>query len=279
VFKLNIDGSGFTNLHSFTALDPSTGFNSEGAGPNGLILSGNTLYGTTYSGGSSGYGTVFAVKTNGTGFTALHSFTANPTAGLIVLGDTLFGTTVSGGTGGGGTVFAVNTGGTGFTNLHNFTNNSSDGSFLRAGLTLAGNTLYGAAGLGGSFGIGTVFALNTDGTGFTKLHNFSGSSNGGSPVGRLIVSGNSLYGMAYPGSSSGNGTVFSLSFPLPQLTITPSGTTVILTWPANVAGFDYTGYRLQKANAIAGPFADVPGATSPYFIPITSPRQFFRLVQ
>ena len=42
----------------------------------GLILSGNTLYGTTIDGGSSGNGTVFAVNTDGTGFTNLHSFTA-----------------------------------------------------------------------------------------------------------------------------------------------------------------------------------------------------------
>src|SRR5450756_1636931 len=65
----------FTTLHSFTLLNNST--NSDGANPlGGLILSGNTLYGTAYGGGSSGNGTVFAVHTNGTGFTNLHSFTA-----------------------------------------------------------------------------------------------------------------------------------------------------------------------------------------------------------
>src|ERR1039457_6106138 len=59
----------FTNLHSFNY--------SDGAYPYaGLILSGNTLYGTTVQGGSSGYGAVFAVSTAGTGFTNLHSFTA-----------------------------------------------------------------------------------------------------------------------------------------------------------------------------------------------------------
>jgi hypothetical protein len=52
-----------------------------------------------------------------------------------------------------------------------------------------------------------------------------------------------------------------------------------LTWPANVAGFDYTGYGLQKSSAITGPWVYVPGSWSPYFIPITSPQQFFRLVQ
>jgi len=281
VFKLNTDGSGFTNLHSFTAPDPSTGFNSDGNTPNGLILSGNILYGTAYSGGSSGAGTVFKLNTNGTGFTTLHSLTDNPAAGLIILSNTLFGATVAGGSGGGGTVFALGTNGTGFTNLHNFTNNSSDGSFLRAGLVLRGNTLYGAAGVGGTSGIGTVYAVHTDGTGFAQLHSFSRSNNGASPVGGLILSGDSLYGMAYPRSSSVSGTVFRLSF-RPQVAIAPSGilpSVLIISWPSHVAGFDYTGYRLQKANALTGPFADVPGSSSPYSIPITSAQQFYRLIQ
>src|SRR5438132_13817140 len=65
----------FTTLHNFTALNSST--NSDGARPPaGLISSGNTLYGTARQGGSSGDGTVFAVTTNATGFTNLHSFTS-----------------------------------------------------------------------------------------------------------------------------------------------------------------------------------------------------------
>ena len=50
-----------------------------GAGA-GLILSGNTLYGTAYRGGSSGNGTVFAVNTDGAGLAA----------GLILSGNTLY---------------------------------------------------------------------------------------------------------------------------------------------------------------------------------------------
>jgi len=40
-----------------------------------LILSGNTLYGTTYFGGGvSGVGMVFKVNSDGTGLTTLHTF-------------------------------------------------------------------------------------------------------------------------------------------------------------------------------------------------------------
>src|SRR5262249_16653122 len=46
VFRLNIDGTGFTNLHSFRYWD------SDGAGPiNGVVLLENSLYGATGSGG------------------------------------------------------------------------------------------------------------------------------------------------------------------------------------------------------------------------------------
>src|ERR1043165_6449047 len=83
------------------------GINGDGAYPNaGLILSGNTLYGTASRGGSLGSGTVFKVNTDGTRFTSLHSFTAtdgaDPVAGLILSGGTLYGTTAYGGSSGNG---------------------------------------------------------------------------------------------------------------------------------------------------------------------------------
>src|SRR5436309_9473835 len=89
----------FTILHSFTATDPNTRANSDGASPaGGLVtdLSGNTLYGTARSGGSSGNGTVFALHADGTGLTNLYSFTGGrdgiaPLGGLIFSGNTLYG--------------------------------------------------------------------------------------------------------------------------------------------------------------------------------------------
>jgi hypothetical protein len=61
VFAVDTDGSGFTTLHTFEAAAPSTGTNTDGGSPNGLILSSNTLYGTANSRGNSGYGTVFSL--------------------------------------------------------------------------------------------------------------------------------------------------------------------------------------------------------------------------
>ena len=310
VFAISTNGTGFTNLYGFTATSgPAPSTNSDGANPSaGLILAGNTLYGTATDGGSSGEGTVFAVNTDGTGFTNLHSFTApqsetnsdgaQPSSDLILAGNTLYGTALAGGSAGVGTVFAVNTNGTGFAILHSFTN-GSDGSWPSAGLILSGHTLYGTAEgppAGGDYSSdeGTVFALNTDGTGFTTLYSFTAASynstfdyytnsNGANPVG-LILSGYTLYGTAGDGGSAGRGTLFSLSFP-PQLTITLAGTNVILTWPATVTGFDYSGFVLQSTANLASPAVWTSVVPSPILVnglftvtnSISSTQQFYRL--
>ena len=58
VFKINIDGTGFTNLALPYFL---TGY-SDGADPGSVVLSGNTLYGTASEGGTNGDGTVFSLS-------------------------------------------------------------------------------------------------------------------------------------------------------------------------------------------------------------------------
>jgi uncharacterized repeat protein (TIGR03803 family) len=208
---------------------------------------------------------------------------ANPNAGLVLSGGTLYGTTATGGSWGGGTVFAINTNGTGFMLLHAFTG-GSDGANPWAGLVVSGNTLYGVAYRGGSEGGGTVFAINSDGSGFTNLYSFASGPDGANPIGGLFLSGNTLYGTADLGGGSGNGTVFSLSFK-PQLTVIPSATNVVVRWPTNYAGFDYTGYRLQSTTNLASSAwtTNLPG---PVVISsmntVTNPisgKQFFRLRQ
>ncbi len=218
MFALNTDGTSYTTLHAFT--------NSDGAyRPDaGLILSGNTLYGTTVAGGTSGQGTVFAVNTAGSSFATLYSFEGlsppfystnstgnNPEAGLILSGNTLYGTARGGGISGNGTVFSVNTDGTGFKNLHDFGGYPSDGANPYARLVLSGNTIYGTAYNGGSSRDGTVFKVNVDGTGFTNLHSFTGGSSGANPYAGLILLGNTLYGTTTVGGSSGFGAVFSVN--------------------------------------------------------------------
>jgi uncharacterized repeat protein (TIGR03803 family) len=221
-----------STLYVFTATSlPSPGINSDGALPKGgLMLSGDSLYGTASEGGRWGEGTVFKIYVDGMGFANLHNFTAtsgpspginsdgaSPNAGLILSGGILYGTAGQGGSSGNGAVFALNTNGTGFINLHGFTSLSdvypyvnADGADPSAGLTLSGNTLFGTAFAGGSGGGGTIFMVNTDGTGFETLHDFTNAIDGAEPGG-LILSSNTLFGTTGQGGSLGYGTIFEVN--------------------------------------------------------------------
>jgi uncharacterized repeat protein (TIGR03803 family) len=300
IFCLNTDGSGFTNLHSFY------GIPYEGAYPqSGLILSGNILYGTSAFGNvgsSSSDGTVFSLNANGTAVSTLHSFTSDnagtnwdgsgPEASLVISGNRLYGVTYRGGSSGYGTVFAVNTDGNDFTVLHNFSGYPTDGANPAAGLILSANALYGTTAYGGSHGTGTIFSLNTDGTVFAILHNFTAisggtNSDGANPQPVLVLSGNTLYGTALDGGAYGVGTVFSISWPVPQLSATHSGTNFILAWPSGVSGFWYNAYALQYTTNLVSPFSWKTNLPTPIIlagqntvtVPITSPEMFFRLSQ
>ena len=77
--------------------------------------------------------------------------------------------------------------------LHTFTN-TPDGASTFSGLVLAGGSLFGTARSGGTNNSGIVFAVNTDGSGYRILHDFSSDPNGGSPNAALVVAGDTLYG-------------------------------------------------------------------------------------
>src|SRR3954469_6554260 len=94
-----------------------------------------------------------------------------------------------------------------FTTLYTFTRTvrgvNDGGINPRAGLIVSGSNLYGTSRSGGGFGNGTIFALNTngsgpDGSGFAVVHSFCtfscNVSEVGHPFAGLILSGNSFYG-------------------------------------------------------------------------------------
>ena len=197
----------------------------------GLLLNGNTLYGTTANGGTSGNGTVFAVNTGGSNYLVLYDFAplgtfstnfdgANPQSTLILLSNTLYGTARNGGyvsngssITGNGTVFSIVTNGANFTNLLNIPPSEP---YPAAGLVSDGSTLYGTTfGFSGGSQFGSVFKVATNGTGFTSLQTLGGfgsSSTGWNPESTLVLDGSSLYGTTTAGGSlSGNGTVFKVN--------------------------------------------------------------------
>ena len=161
IFKLTTNGT-FASLYSFSGTN-------DGANPYAGLAQGSdgNLYGTTFFGGTNGYGTVFRFATNST-FTTLVSFGntngAYPQAGVIQASDgNFYGTTSAGGAytndagQGYGTIFEMTTNGT-LTTLISF--NGTNGASPQAGLVQStdGN-FYGTTANGGTNGYGTVFRL------------------------------------------------------------------------------------------------------------------------
>jgi uncharacterized repeat protein (TIGR03803 family) len=169
-----------------------------------LVVSGNAIYGMTAGGGVADDGVIFRMNTDGTGFALLHTFVAStgdgwaPHGSLVLSGSTLYGMTSQGG-GGAGSIFQINTDGTGYSRLHAFAGGTADGSKPLGDLLIAGNTLYGPTSLGGTFNLGTIFEINTDGSGYGLLHSFAGAPNDGNGPSNLIISGSTLYGMTGAG--------------------------------------------------------------------------------
>ena len=209
VFKVSAGGAE-TVLHSFTG-------GSDGEYPEaGLVQDGvGNLYGTTFAGGASGFGTVFKIDAQGNE-TVLYSFRGGadgeyPSAGLVRdAAGNLYGTTNSGGSSGGGIVFKISSAGK-ETVLHSF-KGGKDGEYPYASVIrdAAGN-LYGTTYGGGASGWGTVFEIDPTGK-ETVLYSIAGAADGASPEGGLVQdTAGHLYGTTKYGGAFGAGTVFELS--------------------------------------------------------------------
>jgi uncharacterized repeat protein (TIGR03803 family) len=114
------------------------------------------------------------------------------------------------------------------------------------------------------------------------------NSDGAFPRASLILAGNTLYGTTSLGGSSGVGTVFSLTLPVPPpLSIIADEANVVLTWPADVTGFNDAGFILESTTNLGSPTVWQTNSTAPIVIggqdviinPITGSQMFFRLSQ
>jgi len=248
VFAINTNGTGFTTLHSFTASsDPFPNvINHDGANSQAsLILSGNTLYGTAVNGGSSGYGTVFAVSTDGTSFTTLYTFTAtstnasgaytnsaglNPDGGLIFSDNILYGTARYDGSSGNGTLFAL------IPNFVQVTASPATGpapltvNFSAPGVDNLGNAI---TNWNWHFGDGSASTLQNPSHTYTVPGSFSGSL--------LATKSN---GVLIPETELS----ITVSPPTVQYTANPTSGPVPLTVQFNSPGIDSGGSAISRWN-------------------------------
>lgn len=233
-------GQTYSVFHSFNGDD--------GSMPIGdlIVDAQGNIYGTTFSGGSSGGGTVFKLDPSGNE-TVLHSFSgsegANPLCGLVMdSSGNLYGTTRGGGDSGWGTVFKLDPSGN-LTVLHSFS--LSDGGIPQGDLAIdsLGN-LYGTTVLGN----GEVFKLDRSGN-LTVLYSFDGSVGG--PTGGVILdSSGNLYGTTGYGEAAGHGAFFSIGT---VFRLDPSGNQTVLHL------FDNYGYAPSGAYPSGGLIMDSSG--------------------
>lgn len=200
-------------IHSFDG-GPGDGEDSHGT----LLRIGTVLYGISYSGGSAGFGTIYSMNLDGTGYTILHNFAGapadgkNPSGGLVVAGGKLYGTTFTGGASDKGTVFVIDTDGNNFAILHSFTGGPADGLNGQGVLVVTEGKLYGTTVNGGLGGNGMAYSMDLDGNNYLVLHHFAGGfTDGRTANGALLLLDGKLYGTTMLGGSSFLGTVYVMN--------------------------------------------------------------------
>ncbi|MGB8169262.1 MAG: choice-of-anchor tandem repeat GloVer-containing protein [Chthoniobacteraceae bacterium] len=262
-----------------------------GTNPNTTLLlaSDGNFYGTTNSGGTGGFGTIFKMAPDGT-FTSLLSFTntsganlgATPTTNLIQGSDgNFYGTTSGGGTGGGtGTVFKITPAGV-LTSLVSFTGTAgaAPGTNPQGTLVQGGDGyFYGTTNLGGLYNLGTVFRVSTSGI-FQSLYAIGSSNDGGSPN----ISGSSLYPDSYRLIAGADGYLYGVNtssvFRVHQqpavqsiaaTNITPSGATLTgSVTPNQDAASVYYQYGLNTTYGSQTTAQNLVAGTSPVVINAT----------
>ncbi len=208
VFRVSPDAFGFTVLYNFGA------FTAGGHIPQCQLLLGldGLLYGTTARGGTNGYGSIFKLNPDSTGYAQIQAFLPDGSAGYYPGGGlaqgsdgALYGTLMSGGPRTNGTVYKVYSDGSGLTAMHWFS--GWDGKSPYSQIVLSANgTLYFVTQLGGDAGMGTVFELDASGYPDVVAHSFAGTADGQQPYGLTAGGDNFVYVLTKFGGTQSYGT-------------------------------------------------------------------------
>ena len=290
--RLSADQASFTNITIFES--PTTSYRVNTAAV--VFGTDGVLYGVNSTGGTTGLGSVYSIRTDGSSLKTLHDFTAaegqpasymttydvNNSAGLVEVGQWLYGNTYNQAANTNGSVYRVKKDGTGFQVLHHFSNTANkDGSGAAGTMVLApdGN-VYGTTNLGGANGDGTLWRIvtaNADGAGggFESLHSFKSAVDGKQPLNLSLGSDGFLYGITFNGGTAGDfGTVFKVdtgyvpAAPLPSISLLRAapdsivqGGATTLSWAASNATACTASGAWSGAKATSGSEVLTPGTT------------------
>ena len=145
-----------------------------------------------------------------------------------------------------------------FSVLHSF-RGDADGAYPYTGLALdSAGHLYGTTYSGGSGRRGTVFSINTSGSGFTTLYNFAGGSDGAGPSSRLTLRPDgTLWGSTSSGGAGscslsngyrGCGTIFKVS--------PGHGTSILYRFSGTNGSYPQGDLTFDSAGTVYGTAAD-----------------------
>jgi uncharacterized repeat protein (TIGR03803 family) len=224
IFSVAASGSNYTALHKFTGADGSI--------PTPLAPLGYALFGAARQGGTNGAGAVFVLNNDGSNFKVLHAFggaDGKEPGEVVAANYFVYGETFLGGANNSGVIYSMGIDGYRFKVLKSFsalsddlsTATNEDGALPSAGMLLNGSTLYGVTEVGGSGSTGVVYSMQTDGSGFAVLKNFSATvpdsvlgtainEDGATPECKLALAGRTLFGGTASGGAGGDGVVFSV---------------------------------------------------------------------
>jgi uncharacterized repeat protein (TIGR03803 family) len=170
--------------------------------------------GLTSNGGPEGKGTVFSIKSNGTGFSVIKGFAdwGNTQNGNLYRNNSdknFYGMSYWGGTYNAGTIFKVTSAGS-LTLLRSL-DYANDGAYPDGELVKGNDgNLWGMTSSGGVNTYGTIFKISASGV-FNVVYNFD-YTHGATALGHLVLSSDgNFYGATRSGGASGYGVVFKLT--------------------------------------------------------------------
>ena len=210
IFSLNANGGSFDTLNTFTQSD-------QGTKPEGGLVQARdgNFYGTTNTGGSGGYGTLFQAVPSTGKLAVIATFTngdpgGSPVGTLIEgIDGYLYGTAQYGGADNDGTVFRASTAG-----------DASTFATITGGLTgvypqsdliqATDGNFYGTTFVGGANNLGTLFQVTAAGT-VNVLYSFTGNADGSGPL-RGVVQGTdgAFYGICNTGGTYASGAIYRI---------------------------------------------------------------------
>jgi uncharacterized repeat protein (TIGR03803 family) len=182
----------------------------DGATPHSAVLvSGKSIFGTTYAGGAAGLGAIYERNATTGKVTILYSFSggangANPAAGLVQIGKMLYGTTSTGGSTEfpRGTLFGFDL------TTHALTTINSGCSSI-GDLIVGSGKIYGAAACLGNITGEILFSIDPATNGYSVLYTFATDPFfGPTPQGGPTEAGGKLYGTLLD-TSTNQGSIYT----------------------------------------------------------------------